>query len=117
MVQPNKALSLLSVKSDNSIWIVTVWSDHPSQHNQFIMLNMGNPPASPSTNPPTGPVAPPPVTRNPPIPPNPPAPENAVDLVTLIQNMLQTIIANQPGGPRQPSTFNNINMIKFSDPN
>src|SRR5260370_33999866 len=81
------------------------------------MSNMGNPPAGPSTNPPAGSVTPPPATRNPPIPPNPPNPPNpvnAIDLVMLIQNMLQTVIANQPGGPRQPSTFNNINMVKFS---
>src|SRR5260370_37509183 len=74
--------------------------------------------SAPLGSPPAGPV--PPAIGNPRIPPNPsnpPPPANAIDLLALIQNMLQTVIANQPGGPRQPSTFNNINMIKFSDPN
>ena len=79
---------------------------------------MSNPPTGPSTNPV------PPIPPNPPVssnllnnPPNPLNPANPIDLITMIQNMLQTMIVNQPGGPRQPSTFNNINMIKFSDPN
>ena len=110
-------LSLLLVKSDISIRIVTVWSDLLVNNNQFIMSNMGNPPTGPSTNPPTSSVTPAPAARNPPILPNPPASANVIDLVVMIQNMLQTMIANQLGGPSQPSTFNNINMIKFSNLN
>ncbi len=37
-------------------------------------------------------------TRNPPVPPNPPVPTTVTEVMTLIQNMLQTVISNQQPG-------------------
>src|SRR5258708_21787324 len=52
----------------------------------------------------------------------PPMPTDPADWIALLQNMvanqaqLQTLLMNQANAPRQLASFNNMNMIKFSDP-
>ena len=67
---------------------------------------------------------PPPNNGNPPDdPPSMPAssasnPPTHVELITMIQNMLQTVLANRPPVPPAPPVLIlPNNMVKFSDPN
>ncbi len=52
----------------------------------------------------------------------PPMPTDPADWIVLLQNMaanqaqLQALLMNQANAPRQLASFNNMNMIKFSDP-
>ena len=52
----------------------------------------------------------------------PPMPTDPADWIALLQNMaanqaqLQALLMNQANAPWQPASFNNMNMIKFSDP-
>ena len=52
----------------------------------------------------------------------PPMPTDLAHWMALLQNMaanqaqLQALLVNQANAPRQPASFNNMNMIKFSDP-
>ena len=52
----------------------------------------------------------------------PPMPMDPADWIALLQNMvanqaqLQALLMNQANAPQQLASFNNMNMIKFSDP-
>ncbi len=52
----------------------------------------------------------------------PPMPTDPADWIALLQNMvanqaqLQALLVNQANAPWQLASFNNMNMIKFSDP-
>jgi len=76
------------------------------------MSNTGNPPPN-NGNPPD----------ETPDPPSMPAssasnPPTHVELITMIQNMLQTVLANPPPlPPAPPAPILPNNMVKFSDPN